>query len=300
MPEIRVTRLGEGPILAPGADRRMGVNLTGPSLIRTPDWLACALGRYHLYFAHHIGGHIRLAYADRLEGPWTVHSPGVLDVAQTPMFHEHIASPDVHVDEERRELRMYFHGISTPEALPHPLQTTSVAHSFDGITFAARPESLGDSYFRAWPWQGAWYALGLGGVLWRSPDGIAPFERGHRPDEIGPTTRHLAVLRKGRRLWTAWSEIGDAPERLYLGWIDLGADWSGWHLAGRQELLRPEQAYEGADLPVTPSAPGIAVAREHALRDPAFFSEGGSDHLLYTVAGESGIALARIEGLEAG
>lgn len=294
-----VRRLCAGPILAPGADRRMGVNLNGPSLIRTPGWLACALGRYHLYFAHHIGSHIRLAYADDLAGPWTVHPPGVLDLAQTPAFHEHIASPDVHVDEARRELRMYFHGISDPGALPDPEQTTAVAHSFDGITFAARPERLGDSYFRAWPHDGAWYALSLGGLLWRSGDGISPFERGHRPEGLGVRTRHLAVLAKGQRLWVAWSEVGDAPERLYLGAIDLSADWRDWRIAGRRELLRPERVYEGADLPIRPSVPGIAVARVHELRDPAFFSENGTDYLLYSVAGESGIAIAEISGLEA-
>lgn len=82
----------------------------GPSLIRVPAWVKNPLGRYYLYFAHHNGKYIRLAYADRLEGPWKIHAPGALHLTNAPGCHGHIASPDVIVDETRREIRMYFHG----------------------------------------------------------------------------------------------------------------------------------------------------------------------------------------------
>ena len=61
-------------------DDRMGDNINGPSLIKVPDWIENPLGQYYLYFAHHQGTHIRLAYADRLEGPWTTHAPGTLQL----------------------------------------------------------------------------------------------------------------------------------------------------------------------------------------------------------------------------
>jgi hypothetical protein len=297
---VSVTRLFGGPIIRPFAERRMGGNVCGPSLIRTPDWLPCRLGRYHLYFAHHMGAHIRLAYADRLEGPWEIHAPGALDIAQTPTLYEHIASPDVHVDEERRELRMYFHGVSSPEPISNPEQSTCVAHSFDGLTFAARAERLGPSYFRVWEWEGAHYALSVGGRLWRSPDGLTPFEAGGRPEGLDPRTRHLAVLRRGARLWVAWTVIGDAPERIYLGHIDLTADWRAWRIEAAREILRPETDWEGAAEPCEPSAAGIRWLPANQLRDPCFFSEDGVDYLLYAVAGESGIAIARIDGLAGG
>ena len=79
----------------------MGDNVNGPSLIRAPDWLDNPLGRYYLYFAHHDGHYIRLACADDLDGPWTVHPPGVLPLADS-RFKGHIASPDVHVDDDER------------------------------------------------------------------------------------------------------------------------------------------------------------------------------------------------------
>ena len=46
------------------------VNINGPSLIRVPSWVEHPLGKYYLYFAHHKGGSIRLAYADDPSGPW--------------------------------------------------------------------------------------------------------------------------------------------------------------------------------------------------------------------------------------
>ena len=88
----------------------MGDNINGPSLIRVPDWIENPLGRYYLYFGHHKGRYIRLAYADDISGPWRIHSPGVLSLEDS-YFAGHIASPDVHVDAENGRIRMYFHGV---------------------------------------------------------------------------------------------------------------------------------------------------------------------------------------------
>ena len=107
--KIRVERLGNGPIITPHMDSTMGDNINGPSLIRVPDWLPAPLGRYYLYFAHHDGQYIRLAYADELAGPWRTYEDGVMSL-EASRFKGHVASPDVHVDEEQRCLRMYFHG----------------------------------------------------------------------------------------------------------------------------------------------------------------------------------------------
>src|SRR5262245_30826955 len=90
------TRLGPGPIVRPelpGLRGERGASINGPSLIRVPDWVETRLGKYYLYFAHHRGQDIRLAYADRLEGPWMVHPQGVLQLADTAAA-DHVASPD--------------------------------------------------------------------------------------------------------------------------------------------------------------------------------------------------------------
>jgi hypothetical protein len=112
-----------------------------------------------------------------LEGPWKIRAPGVLHLDDTPACHGHIASPDVLVDKERREIRMYFHG----PARAVSGQKSFVATGKDGLHFAPRDEVLGLFYFRAFPHDNAWYALAKGGVLYRSADGLAGFERGHNP-----------------------------------------------------------------------------------------------------------------------
>src|SRR5262249_41917825 len=106
---MKVTRFPENPIIRPDMSPRLGENVNGPSLIRVPDWIRSPLGRYYLYFAHHRGNYIRLAYADDLHGPWLIYEPGVLPLASSG-FAFKIASPDVHADTERRQLRLYFHG----------------------------------------------------------------------------------------------------------------------------------------------------------------------------------------------
>jgi hypothetical protein len=73
-------------------DERMGTNINGPSLIRVPGFVAQPLGKYYLYFAHHKGSYIRLAYADNVEGPYTVYTPGALQLSES---HFDIERPTV-------------------------------------------------------------------------------------------------------------------------------------------------------------------------------------------------------------
>ena len=113
-----VSRLGDGPIIAPNMDGRMGGNVQGPSLIRVPEWIENPLGKYYLYFADHRGTYIRLAYADNLLGPWKTHEPGSLQIEESffpttveagasARANAHIASPDVHIDHASRRINMY-------------------------------------------------------------------------------------------------------------------------------------------------------------------------------------------------
>lgn len=285
------------PDMLPGAD---GANINGPSLIRAPGWLPNRLGTYYLYFAHHNGEYIRLAYANHLEGPWKVHAPGTLHLRDAPGCTGHIASPDVHVDDERREIRMYFHG----PAQAGGGQKSFVAFSKDGVDFEAKPEPLGLFYFRLFRYQDHWFALAKGGVLHRSKDGLTPFERGHNPfpgaelrtgDLNEPGPRHLGLLPRGDTLWVYYTSIGDAPERVFRARLDLPRNWQNWRTRDPVEVLRPGQEWEGADLPIQASKAGAAKGRENALRDPAIFRDSdGRTYLLYSVAGESGIGIAEI------
>jgi hypothetical protein len=59
-------------------------------------------------------------------------------------------------------------------------------------------------------------------------------------------------------------------------------------------VLRPERDYEGVDRPLEVSKPDEAQGRVRELRDPAIFQEGAKTYLLYSIAGESGIAIAEL------
>ena len=298
---VEIKRFAANPIVRPGMlPGRDGENINGPSLLRVPDWVTNRLGTYYLYFAHHGGKYIRLACADRLEGPWKIYQPGVLKLSEAPACRGHIASPDVHADEARREIRLYFHG----PARDGGEQTSYVAGSSDGLHFQASAEPLGSFYFRVFRWQDAWWAVAKAGQLYRSADGLTKFTKGPNPlpasagrgaqfNEPGP--RHFALRREGDTLWIYYTSIGDAPERIFRCQLRLTADWNEWKASTPQEVLRPETEWEGASLPLKKSVSGAVKERENALRDPCIFTDrDGRDYLLYSVAGESGIAIAEI------
>ena len=299
---MKIQRFETNPIITPDMDEGIGKNINGPSLIRVPDWLPNPLGKYYLYFAHHQGQFIRLAYADRLEGPWTIYSPGTLKLEETPCFG-HIASPDVHVDEENRRIIMYYHGpLIRQEALAddpltqtYPIlggQRSLVALSENGIDFTSGHEAFGPSYFRVFKWQGQVYALGMPGIFFRSDDGLTGFEGG--PILFSRHMRHTAVQLRGAILNVFYSNAGDCPEHILLSQIALADGWHNWRASEPISVLLPETDYEGADLPLKPSERGAIHSRARQLRDPGIFEEDGRTYLLYSVAGESGLAIAEL------
>lgn len=313
---MKVTPLLDAPILAVDSDPRLEGNANGPSLVRAPRWVDETLGAYYLYFAHHEGTAIRLATADALEGPWTLYAPGALALADSGFptepvaledvspivrpiieagfddLYAHIASPDVLVDETKREVRMYYHGRHADGA-----QLTRVAVSADGVHFTAGEALLGRSYFRVFRHDGFWYALSMPGFVSRSRDGLAGFAQG--PKLFDANMRHSALLHRGDRLHVFYTRAGDAPERILLSTIELGPDWMAWRESEPVEVRRPERPWEGADLPVAPSVRGALMQPANQLRDPAVFEDGRDVYLLYSVAGEQGLAIGRLEGLDA-
>ena len=286
---IKAERLPNNPLIRPNMDDRMSENVNGPSLVRTPEWLPGRRGRFHLYFAHHRGTYIRMACSDDLAGPWQTHEPGVLDLEDTP-FEHHIASPDMHVDEANRRIVMYFHGRRPGIG---STQETRVAISTDGLTFRVLPEVLGCPYLRVFRHGGVHYGIAMPSVLYRSKDGLTGFIPG--PEVIGEYSRHVAVLVRGERAYVFYSRIGDSPERIVCAAMDLRGDWREWRCDSPVEVLHPETEWEGAGLSVVASERGPVDVPVAQLRDPAVFEDvDGQAYLLYSVAGERGIAIARL------
>ena len=160
---ILVERFAENPILDGCFSETLGKKLNGPSLIRVPKWVKDPLGKYYLYFAHHKGKFIRLAYADNLHGPWRIYEPGTIHLEEAKVLEDHIASPDVHIDEKNQIIRMYLHG-----SHPETNQRTISAVSKDGLAFGVFDTIHGYSYFRVFQYAGVYYAVDALGFLNRS------------------------------------------------------------------------------------------------------------------------------------
>lgn len=297
---ITVQRLPDNPIISYASSDTLGAKINGPSLIRVPDWIENPLGEYYLYFAHHDGKFIRLAYADQVVGPWTVHEPGTLKLEQANAFVGHIASPDVHVDETNRRILMYFHGSREDEN-----QKTALAISTDGLAFKAGNEILGSAYFRVFQHKGFYYAIDAHGFLNRTQHPDREWTRSEH-ELIGPTTiedrfgkrddlriRHSATWVRNGTLFLFYSRKSDAPERIMLSVIPLAGDWLSWKASPPVEILRPETGYEGIEFPIKPSKKGGGINRQE-LRDPYIFHDEDRSYLIYSVAGEMGLAIAEI------
>jgi hypothetical protein len=305
--EITVKRFDLNPIIRPEMlTNGDGEDINGPSLIRVPAWVKNPLGKYYLYFAHHGGKYIRLAYADNLAGPWKIYEKGTLTTesslydGDSKLKTSHIASPDIHIDPIKKELVMYFH-ISPGKLVNEASQVTLRATSKDGIDFQPDNKILGESYFRVFKWDNQFYAMAKFGNLYRSDNGINVFEKGPNPFRnleavFGDShIRHVAVLLRKDVLYAFYSKIGDAPEHIEYSKIHLTKDWNNWEATTPVSLVVPTLEYEGVNIPPKKSVSGASKKPVCELRDPAIFEEAGKVYLLYSVAGELGIAIAEIK-----
>lgn len=321
------------------------VNISWPTLLRVPDWVENPLGKYYLYFAHHKGDHMRLAYADDVLGPWKIYEPGVLPLAESGFPTEakpaiepyqalkdlwqnfslfvirdylilnhqstvldqaaraergietaeprapHIASPEVIVDTENRRLLMFYHGLEYGTR-----QLSRVAESADGIHFSPLPGTIPSPYLRGFDYGGKHYLIGMPGVLFRADEAAGPFEA-RRHSLFEPRMRHMGAWLEGSTLYVFWSRVGDAPESILLSQVDLSpSDWNNWKASEGVHVMRPEEKWEGADLPPLPSLRGELAEEANELRDPYLFeNDDGQKYLLYVGRGEKAIGIARVE-----
>ena len=322
--DVRATRFQENPLITLNMSPSLGDNANGPTVIRVPAWVDRPLGRYYMYFAHHAGTFIRLAYADSLRGPWKIHQPGVMNVEDTafhrpqpdpvdspPGAYTHVASPEVYIDESRRRIILWVHGMWTegqrwPERRADAAawlrqrgyaQFTQVAESQDGLSFRALPAITRQSYLRVFRHQGAFYAIARLGQLLRASDPLESFELGGDPFReslYAGRVRHVALLEEGNALHIYFSAIGDAPERILHTTMDLSGDWKQWRIGAVSDVLVPQARYECPDLPSEPSEVGEIDHPARQLRDPAILREDGKTYLFYTFCGEQGIAGADV------
>jgi hypothetical protein len=256
-------------------------SINGPSLIKVPETFKNRLGKYYLYFAHHDGVSIKMAYSDNLEGPWTLYKPGTLHLSQTPC-KTHIASPDVHIKDD--SIVMYYHGDTDTE------QLTFRALSYDGLSFKSENKPLGMFYFRVFDYLGETYSIAkdrnISGILYKMTKAgdFEPFA--NLIDKI----RHSAVYVEGNELYIFYSVVGEAPESLYVCKI------VDWEVKDNYKLRQPKYRWEGSNRPLVPSSFGMPLGFVNQLRDPCIFVDK-SLYLLYSYGGEAGIAISKLEKL---
>jgi hypothetical protein len=321
---VVATRLPQNPLITVRTSPSLGDNIDGPTVIRVPSWVERPLGHYYMYFAHHMGAFIRLAYADSIAGPWKIYEPGVLQVRDTAFFrpqpdpvenlenfYTHVASPEVYVDEQAHRLVMWLHGWWTegtmwPGGEPAArawarehgyAQFTQAAESTDGLRFTVRPAISKTSYLRVFPRDGSFYGMARLGLLLRSKDPLTTFEIGPNPfreSAYASRVRHVAVLPRGDTLRVFFTGIGDAPEHVLTSTLEMSGDWQTWKVSAPIDVLQPEAAYECPTLPNVPSDAGDIKGPARQLRDPYVLEDAGKTFLFYSICGEQGIAAAEV------
>jgi hypothetical protein len=312
---MKAIRLLDHPILTPEdvtsrirPCARPTPNLNGPSALTVPEAVPDRLGEYYLYYSHHRGSGIGLAWADRPEGPWNDHGV-VLSLQQTP-FRTHLASPLVQWDSQKRRMVMLCHGEAFAP-LADCSQLSIRALSEDGLTWQAEDKPYCPAYVHTFDWQGQVYGIGWGGSLMKMPSGGNPLElrKLHFHESLCPASaqdpgrsnvRHVALWRHDRFLEVFYSCIGDTPERILQGTVELEGDWTRWQARNIREVLRPEFDWEGLGLArqVEPGREPGALGRFEpacALRDPSLFVDRmGRRLMVYALQGEQGLGIAQL------
>ena len=330
-----------------------GENINGPSLIRIPDWISPAnrahrSAVYYLYFGAHVGDYIRMAWAANITGPWHLYqvganvsrgNRGVLDnggrdinVGNGIVIEEnHLASPDVHVDNENRRIILYFHSGSSTFFNGNEMsgQFTWVATSPYGLDFNNRiePVRLAPSYVRTFehgnelyafdnsaspkraldannPWEppSNYYSGSTLSNLWESRSGS--FTQEPIGDNLGLSraqlrVRHTAVRVVGNDLHVFYTRRGDSPERVMMSTVNLRVgDYENWQFSfPPAEILTATSGWEGGQFMPEPSETSAAPENVNQLRDPYVFEDSdGSLYLIYAGRGEDGLGIAALSG----
>lgn len=281
----------------------IGNNINGPCCIEVPFWCDDPKGRFYLYFSDHAGDCIKLAYADDIVGPWSISDDAVLDFSGFSDAYDHMASPEIYIDHDAREIRLYFHARSKSRGRE---QWTFLANSRDGERFIkCVDEPLAPFYLKLIYWKNCFYGITKGGNLWYSNDGLSAFHPGGNPfdrslsNEIWHNSpgsiRHVGLSINDNILSVYFSRIGHAPERILRSNIDiLDSNCMNWIAGPEEEILRAEVEYEGVSMPIANSTSGPSLTFENALRDPHIINIQNETYMFYAVGGESGIAICKL------
>lgn len=276
-------------------------NINGPVCFRAPEWLKNKLGKFYLIFSDHKGEYLRLAYSNRINSKWKISKYKILELKKkNKILYDHIASPEVYLDSFNKEIILYFHSRSKKLGRQ---QLTFVATSKNGINYKLKNlNPVAPFYFRIFKYNNIYYGLTKGGDLFSSKNKFLNFKfkknifnkYNDRYHNKRGSIRHLCLLIREEYLEVFFTKIGDKPERIYRGILNLSNNEKNWKVTKIKEILRPTKVYEGSKIKLEKSEPGPSKKIENAVRDPYILNDENKTYLFYSVKGEKGIALAKI------
>jgi len=306
---MKIKRVVDKPLISNDSNSELGGNINGPTVIKVPEWVSSPLGKYYMYFSHHQGKYIRMAYADDLLGPYKIYDGEVLSIDNVP-YGGHIASPEIVIDDENKKIIMFYHGCGVlDKSQAESGQWTTYSESKNGLSFVSDNLYLVPSYLRVVK-VGDKFLGSTGGPtrpvynfkqsLRTIPEKIAHIDIKSEPfccfENVEPIDsmyrmRHLCFdLESEDCLWIYYSNVCDEPERIKRVCVNP-KDWSA---ASYEEVLQSELDYEGVNEPLIKSKGGAKHYPVHELRDPYIINDNGHKYMFYTVAGERGVAVVEI------
>jgi len=282
--------------------RDVSDNINGPVCLKTPDFIKNPVGKYLLYFAHHGGEFIRIAYSEEIFSGWKFLCHKINTVGEGKNFHDHVASPDIFIDSIENNIYMFFHS----RIQGSRKQETFLSKSKDGINFTFVEENVNlPFYFRHVVNENRTLAVTKGGNLyinsispisnaWRALNNVYSGESNKEVmhNKAG-SIRHASLIYYLKILIMFYTKIGDSPERIYAAKIVENKNGL-WLASNELEITRPEFNFEGSNLKAEASISGPSLQEENALRDPYVMWDGKDHFLFYACAGESGIAVGKL------
>jgi hypothetical protein len=275
--------------LSAGDKNSISNNINGPCIIKVPEFIENPLGKYYLYFGHHKGTYIRMAYSNNILGPYTLFKPGILDIKDTPGY-DHIASPDVVIDFKNKRLILYYHCVFNNGKTP---QSTFYAYSTNGLNFQSHKINILYPYFRYFTYHDSEYGI----AMYKHIGSIILKKNGNEYEEFSellPKSRHTSVMIINDKIYIFYTIVGDCPEHIYYCQI-TNLEKNNVKTTEKISLVKPEFEYEHNNQKPIISCYGPIFTKINQLRDPYIFFDNDNFYIFYTVCGEKGIAVCRVE-----
>lgn len=155
-----------------------------------------------MYFSHHKGEYIKMAYSDSINGRWTIYNDKILSLKNSTLItyrttqsnlkdvfnhnnsnetfallsqldfkknntsvdsnDPHIASPEIIINNESKEIVMFFHGMVSGN-----IQKSKIAISKDGLNFNAKSKILTGPYLKLVEYKNSYLGISMSGVFYK-------------------------------------------------------------------------------------------------------------------------------------